>query len=143
MFRSDTREAQENQIIINDADPDTVQEMLLFIYTGAAPNINSIAYRLLPLADKYALEGLLKSCVSVLTGSISIENVVSLLVLSDTYHIDSLKEIAVHFLCKNSSEVVKSENWKMMLQYPHLLSDAFQAMSDLCHHTLQIASEII
>ena len=43
---------------IPDVDHEVVQEMLRFVYTGEAPNLDKMADDLLAAADKYALERL-------------------------------------------------------------------------------------
>ena len=42
----------QNRVEINDLEPDVLQEMLTFIYTGKAPNLSSMADVLLSAADK-------------------------------------------------------------------------------------------
>ena len=49
---------QTNRVDIPDVDHEVVQEMLRFVYTGEAPNLDKMADDLLAAADKYALERL-------------------------------------------------------------------------------------
>ena len=46
----------QNRVDITDVDPEVVTEMLRFIYTGKAPNLNKMADELLAAADKVTLK---------------------------------------------------------------------------------------
>lgn len=62
MFEHGMTEAQNHRVEIGDVDGDVLKEMLRFMYTGIAPNLERIADDLLAAADKYQLERL-KVCV--------------------------------------------------------------------------------
>lgn len=42
----------QNRVEINDVDPEVFKEMMRFIYTGKAPNLDKMADNLLAAADK-------------------------------------------------------------------------------------------
>lgn len=42
----------QNRVEINDVDPEVFKEMMRFIYTGKAPNLEKMADNLLAAADK-------------------------------------------------------------------------------------------
>lgn len=42
----------QNRVEINDVDPDVFKEMMRFVYTGKAPNLDKMADNLLAAADK-------------------------------------------------------------------------------------------
>lgn len=42
----------QNRVDISDVDPDVFKEMMGFIYTGKAPNLEKMADNLLAAADK-------------------------------------------------------------------------------------------
>lgn len=48
----------QNCVEINDVDPDVFKEMMRFIYTGKAPNLEKMADSLLAAADKVSKEKL-------------------------------------------------------------------------------------
>ena len=52
MFEHDLVESKQNRVDITDVDHDVMQEMLRFIYTGRAPNLDKMAAELLAAADK-------------------------------------------------------------------------------------------
>ena len=45
----------QNRVDISDVDPDVFKEMMGFIYTGKAPNLEKMADNLLAAADKVSL----------------------------------------------------------------------------------------
>lgn len=45
----------QNRVEINDVEPEVFKEMMCFIYTGKAPNLDKMADDLLAAADKVQL----------------------------------------------------------------------------------------
>ncbi|XP_076229362.1 BTB/POZ and MATH domain-containing protein rdx isoform X5 [Nomia melanderi] len=58
MFEHEMEERKQNRVDITDVDHEVLREMLRFIYTGKAANLEKMADDLLAAADKYALERL-------------------------------------------------------------------------------------
>lgn len=58
MFEHGMSEARNDRVQIDDIDPDVLKEMLRFMYTGVAPNLERMSDDLLAAADKYQLERL-------------------------------------------------------------------------------------
>ncbi|XP_078234084.1 speckle-type POZ protein-like [Pogona vitticeps] len=52
MFEHEMEESKKNQVNIKDIKPEVFKEMVHFIYSGKAPNINQMAYDLLAAAEK-------------------------------------------------------------------------------------------
>ncbi|XP_030262235.1 speckle-type POZ protein isoform X3 [Sparus aurata] len=52
MFEHEMEESKKNRVEINDVEPDVFKEMMCFIYTGKAPNLDKMADDLLAAADK-------------------------------------------------------------------------------------------
>ncbi len=55
MLETDMKEKQEKVMTISDLDKEVVSDMLTFLYTGSAPNIEVRAKELLNAASKYQL----------------------------------------------------------------------------------------
>ncbi|XP_027488093.1 speckle-type POZ protein, partial [Corapipo altera] len=55
MFEHEMEESKKNRVEINDVEPEVFKEMMCFIYTGKAPNLDKMADDLLAAADKYTL----------------------------------------------------------------------------------------
>ncbi|XP_075915731.1 speckle-type POZ protein-like isoform X3 [Petromyzon marinus] len=52
MFEHEMEESKKNRVEINDVEPDVFKEMMSFVYTGRAPNLEKMADELLAAADK-------------------------------------------------------------------------------------------
>lgn len=51
-------EARSDRVVIDDIEPEVVKELLRFMYTDNAPNLDRMADELLAAADKYQLDRL-------------------------------------------------------------------------------------
>lgn len=133
---------------INDLDPEVFKEMMRFVYTGKAPNLDKMADNLLAAADKYALERLKVMCEEALCSNLSVENVADTLVLADLHSAEQLKAQAIDFInrcsvlrqlgCKDgknwnnnqATDIMETSGWKSMIQsHPHLVAEAFRALA--------------
>ena len=124
--------------------------MLLYIYTGNTPNLNKLAGDLLGAAEQYQLEMLKNICEEKLCSSLEISNSVNHLILGDlyqvtysrpifqqplmlfslTYQAQNLKRMALQFVVRNMSTVLRSRDWKeSLIQYPALMAEVMEAMA--------------
>lgn len=154
MFEHEMEESKKNRVDISDVDPDVFKEMMGFIYTGKAPNLEKMADNLLAAADKYALERLKVMCEEALCNSLSVENVADTLILADLHSAEQLKAQAIDFInrcsvlrqlgCKDgknwnsnhATDIMETAGWKSMIQsHPHLVAEAFRALASAqCPH---------
>uniref|UniRef100_A0A8C3FIT6 Speckle type BTB/POZ protein like n=1 Tax=Chrysemys picta bellii TaxID=8478 RepID=A0A8C3FIT6_CHRPI len=138
----------QNRVEINDVDPEVFKEMMRFIYTGKAPNLDKMADNLLAAADKYALERLKVMCEEALCSNLSVENVADILILADLHSAEQLKAQAIDFInrcsvlrqlgCKDgknwnsnqATDIMETAGWKSMIHsHPHLVAEAFRALA--------------
>lgn len=130
MFEHDMEEKKQNRVEITDVDSDVLKEMLRFIYTGRATNLDNMADELLAAADKYALERLKVMCEEELCQSLSVDSVSESLVLADLHNADQLKAYSIDFINSHAADVMETSGWKIMVQVrPHLVADAFRALA--------------
>jgi len=131
MFEHDMKERQHNLVEIDDMDPEVMAEMLRFIYTGRAPNLDTMAADLLAAADKYALERLKVMCEEALCNNLSVENVSEVLILADRHSAEQLKAQAIEFINnRHATDVMETPGWKQMVSSnPHLVAEAFKALA--------------
>ncbi|XP_031225070.1 speckle-type POZ protein-like isoform X4 [Mastomys coucha] len=148
MFEHEMEECTKNRVEINDLDPEVFKEMMRFVYTGKAPNLDKMADNLLAAADKYALERLKVMCEEALCSNLSVENVADTLVLADLHSAEQLKAQAIDFInrcsvlrqlgCKDgknwnnnqATDIMETSGWKSMIQsHPHLVAEAFRALA--------------
>nr|CAD7258816.1 unnamed protein product [Timema shepardi] len=130
MFEHEMEERKQNRVDIKDVEIEVMREMLRFIYTGKATNLEKMADDLLAAADKYALERLKVMCEEALCTNLSIDNAADTLILADLHSADQLKAQAIDFINTHATEVMDTSGWKCMIQtHPHLIAEAFRALA--------------
>ncbi|UYV61388.1 SPOPL [Cordylochernes scorpioides] len=131
MFEHEMEEKKQNRVDITDMDHEVLREMLRFIYTGRAPNLDRMADDLLAAADKYALDRLKVLCEEALSSSLSVETAADVLILADMHSADQLKAHAIDFInTRHATDVMETAGWKsMVFRQPHLIAEAFRALA--------------
>ncbi|GFR23874.1 tdpoz1 [Trichonephila clavata] len=116
MFINDMRERNSECVNIEDLDDDTVQTMLLYIYTATVPDLQwGSACNLYTAADKYEILTLKYKCSSFLKDNLSPENACDLLILADRHHDEDLKSKAEKFIL-NDEEIFDTNRWKLFMK---------------------------
>lgn len=98
MFEHEMEEKKQNRVEITDMDHEVLNEMLKFIYSGKAPNLEKMADELLAAADKYDLERLKVMCEEALCSNLSVETAADVLILADMHSAQQLKAHAIDFI---------------------------------------------
>uniref|UniRef100_A0A8C4WYP3 Speckle type BTB/POZ protein like n=1 Tax=Eptatretus burgeri TaxID=7764 RepID=A0A8C4WYP3_EPTBU len=98
MFKHEMEETKKNRVEIKDVEPEVFKEMLRFVYTGRAPNLEKMADDLLAAADKYALDRLKVMCEEALCVNLSVENVADTLILADLHSAEQLRAHSIDFI---------------------------------------------
>uniref|UniRef100_A0A8C6QDG2 Speckle-type BTB/POZ protein-like n=1 Tax=Nannospalax galili TaxID=1026970 RepID=A0A8C6QDG2_NANGA len=130
MFEHEMEESTKSPVEINDLDPEVFKEMMRFVYTGKAPNLDKMAENLLAAADKYALGRLKVMCEEALCSNLSVENVADTLVLADLHSAEQLKAQAIDFINSQATDIMETSGWKSMVHsHPHLVAEAFRALA--------------
>ena len=92
LFASGMSESQAEEIPL-DEDPVAFKAALKFLHSGLAPdNLDEIAIKLLPIADKYIIDELKQSCEAAIRRILSVENVVDILEMTDAHNFVELFE---------------------------------------------------
>ena len=119
MLESDMKEQRTNVIEISDVDQAVISDMLAYIYTGSAPNLDTLVRELLNVANKYELPGLLTMCKRELKLKINAENVIELLQLADLLDSSYLKKACLNYISLNSGAIRNSKEWKQLNKEEH------------------------
>ncbi|OWK15036.1 SPOP [Cervus elaphus hippelaphus] len=102
MFEHEMEESKKNRVEINDVEPEVFKEMMCFIYTGKAPNLDKMADDLLAAADKTK---------------------------NKTKHVAQAWETKFQPL-GHASDVLETSGWKsMVVSHPHLVAEAYRSLA--------------
>ena len=124
MFEVDMVEKHDNRVVIEDISADALNDFLTYIYTDSAPNISVNALELLAAAEKYNIVPLKTACETELAKSLNIDNVVDILIESETHRACLLKDDALEFIRKNAPDVTKTTAWRSLCeQHPKLSTE--------------------
>jgi len=144
MFSHDMKETKYNRVEVSDVDPDVLEEMLRFIYTGKSSlearlqskeqkeqeKEQHLAIGLLQAANKYQLDRLKLICEEALYKTLSADSVAEILSLADLYSAAQLKNQAIEFISTHATEVIETEGWtRMVRENPHLVAEVFKALA--------------
>lgn len=148
MFSHAMKETKYNRVDVTDVDPDVLQEMLRFIYTGKTllePRLQinkeqkdqkeqereqHLAIELLQAANKYQLDRLKLICEEALYKTLSSDSVAEILLLADLYNAAQLKNQAIEFITTHANEVIETDGWERMAkQNTQLVAEVFRALA--------------
>ena len=128
LFKHEMQENINSRVAIEDAEPNVIEEMLRYIYTGEVKDINLIACELLRVADKYFLEGLKLICEDTLCENLSVENVLEMLSLADLHNAKTLRTKAIEFSIEHAKELIQTPAFKSAENLnKQILSELIQA----------------
>merc|ERR1712142_144909 len=132
MFDHDMLESCQRHVDIPDISIDVMKDLVRFIYTGVAPNLETLAPELLAAADKYGLTRLKLQCESHLSTNLSATNVCELLVVADLHDSAFLRKEALQFLVNNANQVMTTAGYRTMeSSHPQLVSEAFRLLASM------------
>ncbi|CAL1281798.1 unnamed protein product [Larinioides sclopetarius] len=112
MLTNDMKEKNTDCIKVEDLENETVQRLLLFLYSDSLEELLwESAIQLYYAADKYAIEKLKFLCSSYLVNNVSTSTASELLLLADTHSDTDLRKFVEDFILENEKEVFSSEEW--------------------------------
>uniref|UniRef100_A0A5S6QEG8 BTB domain-containing protein n=1 Tax=Trichuris muris TaxID=70415 RepID=A0A5S6QEG8_TRIMR len=124
-----TEESRKRTLEISDFEPDVIQELIHFIYTGYSNRIDELGADLLTAADKYNLEDLKLHCEKALVRAINTQNACALLALADSHMASSLYRACVEYIRQNINDVTDSPGWQTLVRdYPNLITELFRQL---------------
>lgn len=87
-----------------DIPYELVNEVLRYIYSDKVDNLEGNASKLLPIATRYTLPGLVNLCERALLESLTPANVPNILLLADQCGCEALRKAALNY-CEDSTEI--------------------------------------
>ena len=128
VFTGDMIENRGSKVVIKDFDEDTVNDLIHYIYSGDARNLDRQAVYLLSAADKYDLSELKDICETYLCDKLSITNVCDLLIIAHLHESTMLLDTALQFVSDNGKKILAQAGWKdKLMVYPEILVRMFES----------------
>ncbi|KAI6220381.1 Speckle-type POZ protein-like isoform X2 [Aphelenchoides fujianensis] len=113
MFKHKWKEQETNAVPIKDFEPEIVEAMLRFMYTGRVENLEQNARQLFLAADKYDVKLLRDLTVDHLCAKVALENVVEMLEFALEHPaLEKLREWALDFAARHYPQLHDREEWK-------------------------------
>lgn len=131
MLKQDMKEANEGVAEVPDFDSTVIKELLRFVYYNKVENLPAVAHQLVYAANKYQVEDLRDDCVDEIIDSITTENVLESLVISErvtgSWRAEDLFTECLDIIAVNIETVSSSKEWKhlpndIVLKMVHHLS---------------------
>jgi len=131
MFQHGMTEAQTRRIEIKELEPEVLQAMLEYIYTGKMAYSTMKPEVMLAAAQMYDLGPLKEFYEAKLCKSLDISNCVDMLVLGDLHEAAALKRDAMRLIVINIGSIVKSLDWQdKLIRYPVLISEVLKNVGE-------------
>ena len=128
MLESNMKEKINGEVEIKDMDHDVLDDLLKYIYSGIAPNIDAHSLELYAAADLYQLEKLKELCELKLCSRFDISNCLDLLILGDLHNAPKLKAAALEFASRNIHKMKTSEWKQSLIEHPALMAEVMERM---------------
>ncbi|GFY37239.1 hypothetical protein TNIN_496211 [Trichonephila inaurata madagascariensis] len=104
-------------IDVSDLDHDTINRMLLYMYTGILKDLNwESAFRLYQASQKYKILDLRYKCGEILRDQICPTNACEILLLADKLKDFFIKKIAQEYIISLEKQMFKSKEWKIVME---------------------------
>ncbi|CAL1291398.1 unnamed protein product [Larinioides sclopetarius] len=117
ILTSNVKEKNNTCIHVDDLENDTVEQLLLFLYTDNLENLHcKRATQLYYAAHKYQIEKLKAICSSFLAENLCSSNATAVLLLADTHNDSNLKRIVEDFILKHEDQVFGSNDWEKLIE---------------------------
>merc|ERR1712156_860608 len=88
--------------------------MIYFIYHDEIQDKKKITANLLRAADKYNITELMEFCMEHLKSSLSLDNVLDVLVVAHRINQKEIFDAASDFVYKNKGKVVNTKDWEQL-----------------------------
>lgn len=114
MLAAEMAEKKRSSIVkMTDISPAALSDLVAYLYTGIAPNVNTntLAKELLSAANKYELPRLLQICERELISRISASNVIEMLSFAEMHQTENLKRACLEYIKSNFDPIKKSDAW--------------------------------
>lgn len=103
-------ESEQTEITINGISAG-IEHILNFIYTAKLELTLRNVQEILSAANYFQLSTVVDACLNYLEGEIDIENCIDILIISENYSLDALRDKILKFICAHIQEISKSSEF--------------------------------
>eukprot|EP00092_Neocalanus_flemingeri_P016325 GFUD01017672.1.p1 GENE.GFUD01017672.1~~GFUD01017672.1.p1 ORF type:complete len:369 (-),score=103.24 GFUD01017672.1:56-1162(-) len=128
LFDANIKEGTRDLVVIDDVEPDVVNTMVEFIYTGDVTKQVEDLAKVVYVADKYQLMGLLDFCFQKFATDGEDDQLVEMLILANKHSLDKFKDLAMRRIVMSKATFINDVNFLSMIEdYPQILFELFKA----------------
>lgn len=110
-FEHHSKESLTN-LVETTWETEVLRDLLTFVYTNKAPQVDDHPEKLLAAADYYNLEGLKSLCEEVILKRLSVDNAIDTIQLAELHSMQSLKESVLKFIRDGQGKMLtKTQGW--------------------------------
>jgi len=122
MIDDDFQEMKRGDVVIKDLEPEVLEILLEYIYTGSVAHMGNDLYPLLYAADKYQLPGLIDLCVREYEVKVTADTAVDTILVAERHSQTKLKRAVLSQIVKNkSSFLANPEFTRKLKENSHLM----------------------
>merc|ERR1712232_1011789 len=124
LFYGGMREANDmkEQIVLPDVAYPVFMLLMEYIYTDEVGDVPAdLATHLLVAAERFLLDRLKALCEDIIRKSISIDNVVQIMLTAKAHRADGLKDLCMDFVIVNEEKIKHTDAFRELLQEPSLM----------------------
>ena len=118
---------EDNKIVMSDITPDTLEAVLMFMYTGEIETIHNDelvkVLDVLKAAAEYQVTKLQALCERDIFRFLTDDNVIDTLITAEQHKLHQLEEACMTYILKNPFRVRQTEGWKSLKE-----SDEFRSL---------------
>ncbi|KAH9390694.1 hypothetical protein TYRP_006273 [Tyrophagus putrescentiae] len=135
---TETKEALEKRVVIEDVSAEAMERLLIFIYTGELKfdkeETEMPLLEFMAAVDKYQVDRLKGECEIRLLGLITVDSVCVILQYADLHDTPILKERCLCFIVNHSDQVILRDEGSAWAQFektalPELIKDIFYRLA--------------
>jgi len=128
MFDADMKEATSGLVEIDDVEPDIIEAMVEYIYTGEATKQVEDLPQLVYVGDKYELKGLVEFCFQKFNLHQDDDKLVmEMLFLADKHSLNKFKDLAMKKILMDKAKFISDKDFMSRIEKnPQILVEFFK-----------------
>lgn len=121
MLDSGMPEVQEGRVVVDDLQPEVLDKLLEYVYTGEVEAMEEDISELLYAGDKYQITGLVKLCARQFHTHVTTSTAADILLLADRHHLVDLKQMVMMTILSDKATFLADPEFTRKMTSPELL----------------------